>query len=311
MAFIKRIFLFMLHCILILFLVLVARETWWSYQEENITDRFAREGIPVTVRVASESQEKKNWKDYISNNRYFSFTYHDKSYTVHYYLDSGWVGTGSLIHLLYLPALDDFRQPGNFVHRKTVFKKSPLVSWIVVSTFKYANRSLFMTVLLVIVIAVFSLSALGRLTGISGFDKVAGAIGMVAALGGACFVTWDLWMNYRYYYTLKANTVSLTVPVITTDSYTYGPPHYTNDIYIAHYYSATVEYAADSRTIAISESDYDRLKPHDSLTVLYNAGMDDMMSADYHVEKYKWWFPITLWILAVYFIRKKWLRKKQ
>ena len=310
MSFIKRIFLFILHCGLILFLVVVARETWSSYQEEKLTDRFAREGTPVSVRVGAESQVKKNWKDYLSNNRYFTFTYQEKTYTVHYFLDSGWVGTGDLIHLLYLPALDAFRQPGNFVRRGTGYKKSPLVSWIVVGTFSLANRSLFITVLLSVVIVVFSLSAMARLTGISLFDKLANVIVIVAAYSSAIFFTWDLWMNYRYYNAVKAQGSTLTLPVITTDAYTYGTPRYSNSVYEAHYYSATVEFGSESRMIAINESDYDHLKPRDALAVWYNRDMDDMVSAAYRVEKYKWFFPVMIWILGAFYTWKKWPWRK-
>ena len=307
----KRIFLFAVHCVMITTLFLVARGTWRAYSEEKLIARFSAEAIPAAVRVSMVSDEKKNWKDYITNCKYIRFTYRDKPYTVRYILDSGWIGAGNTVHLLYFPTPDLFRQPSQLKHPDPVIKKSPLVGWIVVSTFSYANRWLFFTVLLATAIVVLGLSALGRLTGLAFFDSIATGIFILAGVTGACFVSWDLWSNYGYCREIRAPGTQRTVQVIATDRYLMDRDYNHDRLIVSYYYTATVHFNGADRMIAISSDDYDRLRPHDTLTVWYNEQKDDMMSVDYTVEKGKWLFPFLLWLLVGFALWKKWFRKRQ
>ncbi len=303
MAVLKKFLLLIGQLLLVTFLVFTAREAWLAYVQETENEQFARESIPVTVRVKRILKDKRDWKDYIGYSKYVDFSFHGKTYTLRYLPDSGWVGQGTAVRLLYSSSLDRFLQPGRLLHPPGNVKISKLINWSVVGTFSYAHRWLFGFLILATISGLLCFSILFNLTGWILFDFLARIIKVVCAAGMLVYFTWNVFSNYRYYQRVQ-NGSSQQATITETEKRTVFNQGNENEVKF-YYYAAMVPDATAAngqRRIMISESDYSRYRAGDKLPVYYQSSMDEMMSVDYSFERYKWVFVGVMWIIGLYLI---------
>lgn len=81
-----------------------------------------------------------------------------------------------------------------------------------------------------------------------------------------------------------------------------------HDVWLIFYdYRARVRFKGESRVIGVGSGDYARLHVGDPMVVLYDAGVDDLMSADFRPLYLEFVFPFVVWGILLYavFRRKK------
>src|SRR5882672_8374247 len=96
--------------ILVVFLGLFTRELWRIYFEQQRTERVAKDGVRIEVRVDHVSAARKSWRDLLSNSKYVDFRYGGKPYTLRYSQDSLFLEDGMLIPVYYSQSADAFVQ---------------------------------------------------------------------------------------------------------------------------------------------------------------------------------------------------------
>ena len=312
MGVLKKFAVFLGQFILIAFLALIAREAWGGYVQEKENEQFAREGIPVTVQINRILKDKRDWKDYIGYSKYIAFGYQGKSYDLRFLPDSGWVGEGTRVLLLYSPSLDRFVQPGRLRHTDPNGKVSKLIDWTVIGTFSPAHTWLFVFLALSTFIALFGFSVLFNLTSITLFDFLAGIFKWVAALGLLTYFTWNVLSNYYYYKRVKTGTIRSARITGTEKNHEFNDPR-TNSIKLYYYTAFTPDATAPDKTrrFMISGRDYEKFHKGDFLPVYYQSSMDEIMSLDYSFDISNWVFLAMIWVLALYFISGAVKPKKQ
>lgn len=298
---IRKIFVFILQCVFIVFLCFLARGAWLGYQEVKQDATFASEGQLVEVPVVEVTHEKKTWKDFIGNSKYLSIHYHQKNYVVRYLADSGWVGAGDHVTLIYLAATDAFRQPPHKYPQHNY--QSKLIHWTFIGTFSLAHKWLFAALALSLIAIIFILSMLARLTDATLLVRLSNWLVIACFVGAGIFFSWDTWRYYQYYQALKENAVVQTVLLVDKGKVVF--PSNDTDAWVDYDYYAVVEFDKERREISISSQDYTNWKAGDRVPVLYNAGMNDMMSPNFSLKYWKALLLIIMWVVIYYIVRKK------
>jgi hypothetical protein len=302
-TFLGRLYMLVMQIILAVVLGIVTWACWGLYQDEKLANQFLKEGQLVPVKIEDTSNKPLSWRDYLGNVSYLTFHYNRKAYTTRFLIDTLYVGTGDRVSLLYHPRIDAFRQPGQQFHFKDDKSQSRLIRWSMVNTFSSENRWL---VACLFLSGIFCLFACGVLANITNWDFF-GAIGrlffVMLLLAGSIFFTYDFWEYHQYFQHLRTNGRQMTVKVLETDRMSYSTRqsrHWKSYLYLAR-----VQLNRQERTIPLEEADYEVLKPGDSLSVLYDETLDDMMPVSYSMDYRQLWVVVFFWVITGVMIWKK------
>ncbi|WP_461039603.1 hypothetical protein [Spirosoma harenae] len=276
---------------------------WGFYQEEVLQSRFMKEGKPISVTVDQAERERRSWRDILGNSVYLHFTYQGKPYTTRYVMTDTYVSSGDQVQLLYHPTIDAFRQPGRVVVFNQYAGKSRLVNWTTVRDFSNENKLL---VLCIILATAFLFMASGIIVSILPIPFLRSSVQLiliVELVAVAIFFTYDTWKYHQYYQSMKAQGHPEMVKVISTHRHSYHRSSRHRHWSEWYDYYAYISFKGQQRTIAISEEDYESLKPNDPLKALYDPSVDDLMSADYSFEFKKIAVPVFFWLIALVVLR--------
>ncbi len=303
-----KVLMFIGQIILLLFFGFLAREAWRIYRDERKIGRVAKDGVRLIVRVDRVSNERKTWRDYISNSRYVSFHYEGKEYNLRYSQDSVFLQEGVRIPVYYSSSADDFVQSMRGLHEQYHYKTSPLVQWSVIRRFNGEHTALFAVLLLGGIFLVFSTGYLATWTGIPLIRTVGNFFVLVCAVGGAIFFSYDAIAYWRYYSRLEREGVKQAVRVEDTDRRRAFNDNRSDEIWISYEYKARVNFRGEQRVIAIGCKDYEQVHPGEDLIVWNDTALDDMLGTNYTPLYENFIFPLLIWgILLFYFL--KWIRR--
>ena len=291
--------------ILVVFLSWLAWGCWRLYENEKELQQFIKEGEPVTVQVTATDRQNLTWYDQFSNKAYITFNYHNQPYTVRYIQDSGWVSTGDRLTLLYHPQLNTFRQASKQIHFKARSAQSRLLQFSFTSMWSDERKWLVLTWLLIITITLIALGLLSNILQLPILQQVGKFILTALVVGGALYFTYNGWQYNRYYSKIKDHSQQSTVTVLSTD---YHRRSRRSDW--GYTYDARVQFGNEQKVIPIEEEDYEKLKPNDPLTVLYNSELNDMMPVNYTPDRSNIWMSLFFWVLAIFFVRQNYFKRK-
>jgi hypothetical protein len=293
--------------ILIAFVGLLTREGWRIYNEQIRIDRVARDAVRMQVRVDHVSHERKSWRDYISNSRYVSFPYQGKEHDLRYSQDSVFLQEGILIPVYYSPSSDEFVQKIKGLDERQNGKTSPLVWFTVLSLVSTTHAILAFCCAISLILVIFVLGFLARLTGIAAIWKVQDIFTGFCALALALYFSYNAFAHWRYYSRLSKEGIVQRVKV--EDIFrTYDTRNHDNsDVFLFYVYRARVIFSGERRFIAVGRKDYEEVHPGGELPVLYDAGVDDMMGVNYRPLAVDYVFPVVIWgiVLWVMFRRRQ------
>ncbi len=297
-----RLYHFLISLIVAVILTVTTWGAWSFYQDAILQDEFMKDGQLVPLLVNQSEQKQRSWRDILSHSTYLTVHYRGKDYTTRFVMDSGYVGQGDRVKLLYHPKYDALRQPGTGIHFKESTRKSRLIEWTALRDFTNENQLLFFCILLSTATFFLISGLIATIVPVAFLQNIARFVFVLALLIGAIFFTYDTWAYYTYYQYLKTNGHEVTVKVLDTQR-THRPSsgrHHTVDWYD---YEATIRYQQQERVIPISHDDFDALKPTDSLKALYDETVDDCMSVDFGLDYSQAILPVFLWVLTVLLIR--------
>jgi hypothetical protein len=302
MGFIKTIGL----VILVAFLGLFTRELWRIYFEQQRTERVAKDGVRIEVRVDHVSAARKSWRDLLSNSKYVDFRYGGKSHTIRYSQDSLFLEDGIMIPVYYSPSADAFVQHIRGLHSEDLYKTSALVNFSVFRLARITHALLAFCWALTILCVIFALGILARMTEIELLWRIQHLIGGSCAIILAVYFSYNAIGNWRYYSRLR-NGVAQQVKV--EDIYETSDVHTrdASDDWEFTVYRARVDFHGEPRIIAVGRKDYEQVHKGEELAVLYDAGLDDMMGARYAPLVADYVFPFVVWaiVLVTIFRRKR------
>ncbi len=292
--------------ILVAILSLFTRELWRIYGEQRRIERVARDGVRLEVKVDHAYAARKSWRDLLSNSKYVDFHYGGKPYTIRYNQDSLFLQDGMLIPVYYSASADDFIQNIQGVDRKAVYKTSALVQFSVVRLASVDHALLAFCWALTILCVIFALGILARLTGRELLWRVQHFIAGGCAIILAVFFSYNALGNWRYYSRLKhgaVQTVKVEDIYETMDVNATGP----SDQLVFTVYRARVDFRGQQWIIAVGRKDYVEVHKGEELTVWYDAGLDDMMGANFSPLAADYLFPLVVWaiILVTIFRRRR------
>ncbi|RAK03276.1 hypothetical protein LX87_01398 [Larkinella arboricola] len=287
----------------LILIAVIGGATWlmvFFYQEERIQNLFLKEGQLIRVSVADVDFGQRSWLDGVSNACYIRFSYGQKAYETRYVMDSTWVGAGDRVQLLYHPGRDEFRQP--HTEPKPDHTVSRLIRWSSANDFiqeyKLLGGVLVLATFLFFLVSGLVVSIFPEFTLIRSIARMV----LIVVLGAvAVFFTYDAVAYYRYYQHVKTNGRPLEVTVLATDRHRLGRST-SNTVFRSYRYDATCRFAKGERTIPITEDEYETLKPNDRLAVLYDALLDDSMSATYSGNTGHYILPAFFWFLFLVFL---------
>jgi hypothetical protein len=294
---------------MLLFAAILGVLTWGSwqlYQNEKQLQQFIKEGQPVTVQVTATDRQSRDWYAPFFNNVYISFNYHHRSYTANYRQDSGWVYVGDRVSLLYHPALDAFRQSNKQIHFNKPNDHSRLIRFSFAGRWSDGQKWMFLSLAL---FTVFILSLLGLITSIIQIPFLQGAGNFFIAgfvVLGALYFTCNGWQYYQYYNRIKNNSREETVTVLATGSHAESKR---NSWFYS--YDATIQFGNEHKVIPIEKEDYQKLKPNDTLKVLYNKEENDMMSVNYTADHSNLLAALFMWCFAAFFVWTSFFKPKR
>jgi len=279
--------------------------SWELYKNEKELQQFIKEGRPVKVQVTATDRQNRAWYDQFANAVYITFNYNNRPYTARYLQDSGWVNEGDRVSLLYHPAFDGFRQPNKQIHFNKPTNHSRLIQFSFTGRWGDGQKWQFLSLAL---ITVFVLVVLGIITTIIKAPVLHG-LGRIMISGivvcGALYFTYNGWQYYQYYQKIKNNSEQETVTVLGTASHARSKRN--NWFYR---YDATVQHGNEQRVIPIEEEDYERLKPNDTLQVLYNKEENDMMPVNYSADHTNLLVALFFWCFAAFFIWNSFFKRR-
>ena len=290
--------------LILAFLGLVARECWRNYNEKKTVESVNKDGVLLRVRIDQVSNKKMTWRDYIGNSRYITFHYREKPYTIRYIQDTIFLQDGVSVPVVYSASNDLFIRPEKTDLENRFYKTSPLVKWTVIRLFSGSHAALFFALVLTAAFVVLALGFLATLTGSDLIRRVGNLLIVVCALGGTLFLCYDAWVYWRYYSHLKHEGTPATVRVEEIERHR----EFNNDrskVFIFYVYQARVNFHGESRIIVVGEKDYDRTKAGDTLDVLYDANIDDMMSVNYSLLYHNLIFPLVFLVIVVFIIGRQ------
>jgi predicted negative regulator of RcsB-dependent stress response len=304
-----RVYNFLISLIVAIVLGVATWASWGFYQDSRLQSQFAREGKLLSVTVEQASQKQRSWRDIMSNSTYLSFPYQGKTYTTRFVMDSGYVGSGDRVRLLYHPDYDAFRQPNSEVHFDQSKRKSRLIDWTSVRDFSNENKLLLLCLVLTTAAFFMITGVILTLIPLSFLQDIARFILVVELVIAAVFFTYDTWNYYQYYQHIKTSGQAITVKVLDTERRSKHRNSRSRS-WREYVYEATIRYQQQERVIPISEDDFDRLKPNDSLKAYYDESVDDFMSVDYSLDYEQVLVPLFFWLISFILIRPFFVRKK-
>ena len=287
--------------ILLLFVGFLAREAWRMYSAARQIDRVAKDGIRVQVRVDQVTTEKRSWRDYLGNSKYVHFHYEGKEYTLRYSQDSVFLQPGALIPMYYSPSGDEFVQSIKSLRREDNVRTSPLVNFTVVRLFTATHALLFFCCGLWLLFGIFALGFLARLSGMGVLWTLQNWLAGLCGLALAFYCSYNAFANWRYASKLRqgvAQQVKVEEIYKTMDVHGTDP----TDRIFFEVYRARVVFNGEPRLIAVGGRDFEQVHPGENLTVLYNAGMDDLMGANYRMLVVDYLFPVAVWGIVLFVI---------
>jgi hypothetical protein len=291
--------------ILVTLLSLFTRELWRIYGEQRRIERVAKDGVRLEVRVDHVYAAKKSWRDFLSNSKYVEFQYSGKPYTLRYNQDSLFLQEGMLIPVYYSASADDFIQNIRGLHREDLYKTSALVQFSVVRLARVDHALLAFCWALTILCVIFTLGILARLTRLEVFWRVQNIIAGACAVVLAVFFSYNAIGNWRYYSRLKQGVVQ-TVKVEDIYETMDVHPRDPSDALVFTVYRARVDFRGKQWIIAVGRKDYEQVHKGEELAVLYDAGLDDMMGANFSPLAADYVFPLVVWaIILVTILRRR------
>lgn len=270
-----RLYNFVVSLVVALLLGVVTWGMWQYYQDVHLQDEFFKKGVAMTVLIREAEQQQRSWQDYFSNSTYLTVGYKGKSYTCRYVMDDGYVGSGDRVKLLYHPDYDAFRQRHSVLKIDESNRTSRLLSWSSIRDFTPTHRVLLLCILLSTASFFFISGLIVSIIPIPFLQTIARFVFIVALGCAAIFFTYDTIAYFNYYEHLKTKGQAVSVPVLAKNRSTHGRKY--------HWYSydATIRYQGRERVIPITEDEYDQVTPAGSMTVRYDASVDDLMSLAY------------------------------
>lgn len=294
---------FVTTLLLTLLVGFAAWASWQLYENEKLSQQFAKEGQPVAVRITATDRGNHSWYDQFTNHVYITFNHLGRSYSVRYTQDSGWVSERDKVALLYHPAMDAFRQPGKRIHFASHFRDhSRLIDFTIARMWSDERK---WQVLGLAFSALFIMLLFGMLTSIIRLPWLqwVGPLIMVAlVLTGTLYFTFNT-LEYFHYYQIVKSGNQTNVKVLSTE---YNARSRRSEGWYT--YSATVQFNNGQREIPIEAADYKRLQPNDPLPVIYNGEVDDMMPLSYGPEYSNLIVTLFMWFLTI-FLAKQYLFK--
>lgn len=297
-TFLGRLYQGLVSLVLSAVLAVVAWGLWHFYNEARLENRFRKEGQPVTVTIEETDWGRRNWQDAVSNSVYVTFHHNNKSYTTRCVVDTVWFSEGDRIPLLYHPQLDQFHQIS--AERKPLSApKSRLVEWSSLSRLDVEHQMLFLLLLVVTLFFFFTGGLVVRLTNWT-FIQVIAQLALIFLLGvAALFFTYEAVAYRQYYQQLKTNGRPAEATVIATQKDRIDRSRRSSSLFKSYRYQATVRFREKERIVAITENDYENLKPGDRLPVLYDALQDDLMPSDYPADFDLVKVAVGLWLIFI------------
>ncbi|MBD2754383.1 hypothetical protein [Spirosoma validum] len=298
-----RIYSFVMSLIITAILCVITWGFWEYYQDARLQKQFMLEGQRISVLVDKGEQKQRSWRDILGNSTYLTFQYRGKAYTTRFVMDSGYVGSGDRVHLLYHPTYDAFRQPRNEVRYDQSNRKSRLVEWSTVRSFTGENKLLFFCLLLTSVSFFLLTGVIVTIVPLGFLQDIARLVLTVELLLAAIFFTYDTYQYFQYYQHLKANGHEVAVQVLDTHRRAVGNSSGRNNHSPLYTYEATIQYQQQERVIPISEDEYETLKPKDTLKAYYEASVNDFMSVDYPPDYLKIVIPVFFLFISILLLR--------
>ena len=123
---------------------------------------------------------------------------------------------------------------------------------------------------------------------------------------GALYFTYNGWHYYQYFKKIKNYSREETVTVLETGSHARSKRN--NWFY---YYDATVQFQNEHKVIPIEEEDYQKLRPNDTLKVLYNSEEHDMMPVNYTADHSNLLVALFMWCFAAFFVWTGFFKRKK
>lgn len=306
-----RIYSFIMSLIIAAVMGVVTWAFWGYYQDVRLQKQFTQEGQSLSVLVSRGEQKHRSWRDMISNSTYLTFQYKGKSYTTRFVMDSGYVGSGDRVRLLYHPVYDTFRQPRNEIQYAPSDRKSRLVEWTTVRSFTDENKLLLLCLVLTTISFFLMSGVIVTIIPIGFLQDIARLVLTVVLTLAAIFFTYDTYQYFRYYQQLKTNGREVAVQVQDTYRRAVGNNSGKHNHTPLYTYEATVHYQQQERVIPISEADYETLKPKDTLKAYYNDSVNDFMSVDYRPDYWLVFVPAFLWFISIMLLRSFWGSQQQ
>ncbi|SOD81910.1 hypothetical protein [Spirosoma fluviale] len=294
-----RLYTFLLSLVVALILSVATWGMWQYYQDVRLLDDFSRKARPVTVAITNAEQKQRSWQDVFSNSTYLTVEYQGKAYPCRFVMDSGYVGSGDRVKLLYHPDYDSFRQPRAVLKFDESNRKSRLIEWSSIRDFSPSNRLLLLCMLLSTASFFFSSGLIGSLIPIPFLQTIARFLFVLALGCAAIFFTYDTIAYFNYYQLLNKEGQSVSVPVLATNRKAHGRK------YNWYTYEATVRHQGQERIVPISEDDFDALSSSlpGSVTVRYVAAVDDLMADDFTPDYWVIVVPLFFYLLVFLFVR--------
>ncbi|UFH53293.1 hypothetical protein [Spirosoma sp. KNUC1025] len=306
-----RIYSFVMSLIVAAILGVITWAAWVYYQDALLQKQFMQEGQRISVLVDQGEQKQRSWRDVLGNSTYLTFQYKGKAYTTRFVMDSGYVGSGDRVQLLYHPAHDAFRQPRNELRYDHSNRKSRLVQWTTVRSFTTENKWLFLCLVLTTATFFLLTGIIVTILPIGFLQTIARLVLTVELLIATVFFTYDTYQYFQYYNHLKTNGHEVAVQVLDTSRRAVGNSSGRNNHTPLYTYEATIQYQQQERVIPISEDDYDTLKPKDTLKAYYDVSVDDFMSVDYPPNYWLIFVPVFFGFISILLLRSSLERKPQ
>jgi hypothetical protein len=300
-----RAYSFLISLIVSAILVVATWMFWGFYQDVMLQKKFAEEGQLRTVTITQAEYGQRSWRDILSNNAYLTFRDHGKTYTTRYVMGPDYVGSGDQVRLFYHPAYDSFKQPLPETHPTPSIRESRLVRWNVISTLSHENQLLLLCVVLATVSFFMVSGLIVSIVPIKFLQDIARVLVVLILLVVSVYFTYETYQYFQYYQHLKTNGHEVTVQVLTTDRHRkWHNSHSRHDLIGPVYrYQATVLYQRQKRIIAISQSDFETLKPGATLRTLYDESLNDLMSVGYPLDHWFLVVPVFFWVITLVLMR--------
>ncbi|GAB3012322.1 hypothetical protein [Spirosoma pulveris] len=294
-----RLYTLLVSIVVALILGVATWGMWQYYRDIRLLDEFSQKGRLMTVPVTQAAQEQRSWQDVFSNSIYLTVEYRGKAYPCRFIMESGYVGSGDRVKLLYHPDYDRFRQPRPILKYDESNRKSRLIGWSSIRDITPLNRLLLLCLLLSSASFFFISGIIVSILPIPFLQGIARFV-LVLALGcAAIFFTYDTISYFNYYQLLKKEGQVVSVPILSTNKTAHGRK------YSWYTYEATIWHQRRERVVPISEDDFDNhtASPRRFMQVRYAAAVDDLMSDDFTPDYWIIVMPLFFGLLVFLVVR--------